>query len=203
MKTLQKTITAYSFNELDNTVRDDAKRNVLDRERLPDFFSEDLKMTLAETYGLHHLKTFYSLSSCQGDGLCLYGKITFSELFENEKFKKIAFKGLHHTQIKTIKDTLQKIDFIHNSRYYHAKTVNIESHECDPTDRQIAIIDCVIENVKTWYFSFCRDWERYGYDYFYEISDEDMGEVCEENEFLFTESGNLIDTNEYLEQTAS
>jgi len=199
MKILAKTITGYSYNELDEFVKTEAKSSVLNYDRLPEFFTEDLRSELFETFGLNHLKTYYSLSFCQGDGLCLYGNISFSELFENPKFKKIAFKGIHHKQVQSVFDVLQYIDFEHRGRYYHEKSVYIESEEYNPTERQSAVIKKVVENVKSWYFQFCREWEKRGYDYFYEISDEDMECVCAEHDNLFTEEGKLINRNVYLE----
>ncbi|MCL2312783.1 MAG: hypothetical protein FWC41_09925 [Firmicutes bacterium] len=199
MKTLVKMITAYSFNELEEYARDEAKKKILEYDRLPEFFSEDLTEILKADFGLHNLKTYYSLSYCQGDGLCLCGKITFDELFDNKNFKKIAFKGIHHKQIQSIYNVLHEIDFKHQSRYYYANSIDIESYEYNPTDKQMAIIDKVIKNVKTWYFSFCREWEKRGYEYFYEMSDDVMKETCWANDYLFTENGSLINQYEYSE----
>jgi hypothetical protein len=203
MKTLVKHITAYQFEELETKARENAKANYLLKEHLPDFFSEDLGYELQETYGLNHLKTCYSLSYCQGDGLCLCGQISRSELFDNDKFKKIAFAGIHYKQIQSVYDVLQGIDFEHRSRYCYAETVHIESR-CydDATGKQKEIIDRVIGNVKSWYLSFCKQWENQGYDYFYEISDEDMKERCNDADYFFTEDGKCIDEDEYKELTA-
>jgi hypothetical protein len=156
---------------------------------------------LKERFGLYNLKTCYSLSYCQGDGLCLYGQIEHPELFSNEKFRGIAFKGIHHRQIQSVYDELQQIDFIHRSRYCYAQTVSIESMEYSPTptDKQEAIIEKIIGNVKSWYFEFCREWENRGYDYFYELTDSDMQEICEEKEYFFTQDGQLIDMGLYSE----
>jgi len=203
MKKLVKEIIAYQYNELEEYAQGKAKENYLTEEHLPDFFAEDLVEELKEQFGLFNLKTYYSLSNCQGDGLCLYGKITYSELFENDKFKKIAFKGIHYKQIQSVKDELQGIDFEHHSRYYHANTVHIESHEYDyPTDKQAEIIEKITQNVKSWYFSFCKKWEKQGYDYFYEISDSDMAEICDNENYLFTKSGYFINQQEYTELIA-
>ena len=202
MKILTKTITAYSFNELDEFTREDAKTCILERERLLEFFTEDIKETLKSDFGLFHLNTYYSLSSCQGDGLCLYGKITFHELFDNVKFKQIAFKGIHHKQIQSVYDELQNIDFTHKSRYYHANSVSIEEDIYNPTDKQMSIIEKIVANVKSWYFTFCREWEKRGYVFFYEISDELTEIISVENDYLFTKKGKLINRNEYLELSA-
>ena len=199
MKKLIKEIIAYQYNELEEYAQEKAKEHYLAEEHLSDFFSEYLIESLREQFGLYNLKTFYSLAYCQGDGLCLYGRITHPELFDNDKFKKKVFKGIHYKQIQSVKDELQGIDFEHRSSYYHARTVRIESDECNPTDKQVEIIDRIINNVKSWYLSFCRKWEKQGYEYFYEISDDDMKEICNENDYLFTANGQFINQYECSE----
>lgn len=67
------------------------------------------------------------------------------------------------------------------------------------TEKQADIINTVIGNIKTWYFSFCHEWERRGYDYFYEISDEDMTDGCQFYEYWFTREGEILDMDEYNE----
>jgi hypothetical protein len=198
MKTLIKQIIAYQFDELEASAKEKAKADFLGRDRLPEFFSEDLRYRLQEQYGLEHLKSYYSLSGCQGDGLCLYGRINHSELFGNDRYKKIAFEGIHYKQIQSVYDVLQGIDFEHRSRYFHAKAVCIDSHYYDDaTDRQVEIIDRIVGNVKSWYFTFCKEWENRGYDYFYEISDEEMKEASEEFDYFYTEDGEFIEMDEY------
>jgi len=203
MKLLSKTIKGYTFSELYNkTSRDKAKSSVLEIENPPEFFSEDLREMLFEVYGLRNLRTYFSLSFSQGDGLCLHGKITFSELFENPKFKQIAFKGLHHRQVYSIYDQLYSIKFEHSGRYFYANSVSMKSAVHDPTEKQAAIIGKVVCNIKKWYFSFCSDWEKRGYTYFYDISDNDMECICSDSGYLFTEQGTIIDQKEYLELSA-
>ena len=200
MKKLIKEITAYHYTELEEYAQKKAKENYLAKEHLPEFFSEDLVEELKEEFGLFSLKTYYSLSYCQGDGLCLYGNITYSELFENEKFKKTAFKGIHYKQIQSIKDELHGIDFEHRSRYCYANTVHIESHySYNLIDKQLEVIEKITQNVKSWYFSFCKQWEKRGYDYFYEISDSDMADICDDEDYLFTKKGDFINQQEYTE----
>ena len=202
MKKLAKKNVAYRYDELERCAQEKAKTKYLAEERLPQFFSENLVEMLSGKFGLKNLKTYYSLGYCQGDGLCLYGKIEWTELFDNDKFKKIAFKGIHYKQIQSIENELQGIDFDYQSRYYCANSVDIQSREYDPTDKQMEVIDKIVENVKSWHFSFCKEWEKIGYDYFYEISDSDMQEICDANDYLFTKDGQLIDQDEYTELAA-
>jgi len=202
-----KTLIAYSFNELDKFARNDAKCSVRAYERLSDFFSNKIVQTLKDDFGLHHLKTFYSLLYCQDDGLYLCGQITASELFNNDKFKKIAFKGINHKQIiESISNELTGIDFTNTGNdCYNANTVSIESNqsrETEENEKQMVIIYKVVKNVEKWYFKFCKEWEKRGYKYFNEISDEDMNMICTSDNLMFTKEGFLINKDEYLELTA-
>lgn len=101
MKT--KTINVYEYEELSQK----AKEKVLNDFREHNdfyFLQEDLKELLKEKLQENKisfdesLKLYYSLSYCQGDGLCFIGD------FE--------FKGIN-------------IKIKHNSRYYYAKSTNI------------------------------------------------------------------------------
>jgi hypothetical protein len=199
MKTLVREIKAYQFNELSENAKDTAKQNYLTRNNTPEFFSEDLKMELSDKFGLSNLKTYFSLSYSQGDGLCLYGQISRSELFSNEKFKRIAFKNIHHKQIQSVYNVLERIDFIHRSRYCYANSVKIESQDDMQTEKQEDIINEIISNIKTWYSSFCNEWENRGYEYVYDISDEALTDGCQYRDYWFTHEGEILDMDEYNE----
>jgi hypothetical protein len=94
---------------------------------------------------------------------------------------------------------LKQIDFIHHGRYYYANSVKIENYDDIQTEKQENIINEIIGNIKTWYFSFCKEWENSGYEYFYEISDEAMTDGCQDNDYWFTHEGTILDMNEYNE----
>ena len=48
------------------------------------------------------------------------------------------------------------------------------------------------EKVKHWYFAECNNFEKDGYSYFYEISDSDLSEICDDNNYTFLADGNLF-----------
>lgn len=195
MKTFIKTIVGMQYNELSEDAKEKAKADYLEYGRFPQEFSMDLVENLKASYELHNLKTYYSLSYCQGDGLCLYGEISHSEIFNNN-FRKIALKGLKGRQITSVKENLYKIDFRHSGSYYYANSTDIEAQEnsYDITDKQYALLEKVVTNIREWYLEFCREWEDIGYDYFYEISNEEMEGVSEANDYYYDENGVLLDT---------
>jgi len=192
MINLEHKIVAYTFDELSSDAKEVAKGKILEIDRDPMIFSGDLIDFLECEYGLNNLKTYYSLSYCQGDGLCLYGNIYDNELFDNEKFSKIAFKGIHWKQKEGLRSVLSGITFTHHGRYYHERSVTIDSDSYNASDKQYVVIDKIVENIEKWYFEFCNEWKGIGYDYFYEITDEDASYFCNDNDILFHENGKKV-----------
>lgn len=203
MKTFTKTIIGYRYSELSEKAKEKAKEEYIEHDRAPGDFSMMLIEYLKGTYNLQNLDTYYSLSYSQGDGLCLYGEISYSEIFHNEMFRKIALKGLRGGQITSVKENLFKVNFKHSGRYYYANSTNIESEEnsYNITDKQYSLLEIVASNITDWYLSFCKEWEDIGYDFFYKVSDEEMEENSDANDYYYEEDGILLDISN-LKETA-
>ena len=200
MVTLVKKKDGFLFSELvDSNAISKAKREILHIVRCPEEFSEMLTMELKDIYGLTGLTPYYSISFCQGDGLCLTGKIRLDELFNNPLFSKIAFAGLYHKSVKMIHDYINDINFTHKcAQYYYPSSINISLdviYGDDFAKKHWAVVYKIEDNITKWYLEFCKSWEKNGYDYFYEIDDEEMSDVCELNEWFFDQYGNLISSD--------
>ena len=48
------------------------------------------------------------------------------------------------------------------------------------------------ELVRGIFNTLCRYYEKWGYEFFYEISEEDLEEVCEANDWEFFEDGTVF-----------
>ena len=90
MKTYQ--IITHSLNELSKDAQQNAIENIKNSKKLEseiefqyEIFSEDTKEYLKEL-NFNNIELYYSLSYCQGDGLCFIGDIYLSDLFKNENF---------------------------------------------------------------------------------------------------------------------
>lgn len=195
MKKYNQIVEAYNYSELSEEAKEVAKEKYISTCRDPYMFTEDLIEDLRATYGLFNLKTHYSLGYCQGDGLCLYGKIDDSEIFSNKLFKKIALKGLVGKQISSAEDAIAGVAFNHSGRYYYAKSTDIESidNHYNMTEKQQIIVDKVIENITNWYLEFCSEWKNIGYDFFYEVDEETMIDMSQANQWVYDENGNITD----------
>jgi hypothetical protein len=172
----QKLINVYEFEEL----KDNIKEKVIDRFRNKNdyyFLKENLEESLKELLEQHNIKfedfnLFYSLSYCQGDGLCFIG--TFN-------FKGFRFFVTHH------------------SRYYHKHSTDIEMQEDYEEDDELKnLINSKVKEAtegefKGIYYKICGELEKEGYDFIeYEDSEENIKEIINLNEYTFMENGELI-----------
>ena len=135
--------------------------------------------------------------------MCLYGEITSDEIFENDNFKKIALSGLVGGHIASAKNALYKITFKHRGRYYHKNSITIDFEEdhLDVTDKQVDLMNKIVKNIEEWHSSFCDEWERKGYAFFYEFDDEEVAEHYSEIGCMFDIRGNVVDIED-LEEVA-
>jgi hypothetical protein len=104
MRTIETKV--YSFSELSNEAKEKAIEKYYENENYP-FLSDDLtescKEYLKENNCIYRdIKLYYSLSNCQGDGLCFIGEI--------EKDGKL-------------------LKLTHNWRYYYASSVDMEFYD--------------------------------------------------------------------------
>lgn len=187
MRTETLEIKIYKFNELSDEAKEVVKQWWL-RSLDADDFKNDCLEILASEYGVTTLDISFDLGYCQGDGLCMYGEIPTYKI--DEKIWKIFTKGLNKRQKEIAGDDISKIIFRKvNHHYAHANTVRIEIEDNYDNPKHENILTKVEENVKAWYFKECATFEKSGYDYFYEISEEDLNEICEANEYEFLENG--------------
>lgn len=205
--TIEKNI--YDYDELNDDAKQTAKNWYLENCRLPEYFSEDVMHDLEVLFGKNHLDVEYSLSYSQGDGLNIYGMIEPNAIFdclENhnggtmfEKYENV----LTDSEKQTILAYVEYCGMVklpkNPSRYSYcvahmtdvAKAWQTEL-EFDGVEEKYIGVDTLkkFEQLVIGMFTdLCMYYEKRGYDYFYDISDEEMSETCEANGWCFTEDG--------------
>lgn len=205
--TIEKNI--YKYNELSDGAKENAKNWYLENCRWNYDFSDDIKLDLENLFGKNNLDVEYSLSYSQGDGLNIYGMIDPKAIFdclENhnggtmfDKYENV----LTDAEKQTILDYAEycgMIEMPKNPTLYNycvADSTDIVSEwEWDLECAGIENIDHDTLNkfeslVIDMFTELCKTYEEWGYDFFYEISDEEMSETCDANEWEFTEDGEL------------
>ena len=196
MRTITKEVKIYSYSELDERAREKVKNDYM--ENLDSsIFTEQVIEDLREK-GLENLRPLYSLSYCQGDGLCLYGSIDFKEI--TNELKNIFYQDFKLSDYKVLKDLKKysQISFNHSGRYYHKYSVNIDiyidgnlSPKSYENHRKVA--DKLLANIKEWYLNLCDEYEKQGYDFFYGIEGDELQEYCDAMGYEFLQDGTLFD----------
>lgn len=209
MKTVAVEYNVYKYNELTDEAKEKVKQWYLDGQE-PFIFTEDCKMDLENLFGKNDLDVQYSLCSCQGDGFNIYGKIYAENIFKclennNGGTKLAEFEDmLTEKEKKTILHYAEEcgaIELPMNNRYCYSLADYIDI--ADDWEYQLENY-CGYENINTEvlkkfeklvreiFGKLCRSYEKYGYQYFYEISEEDLEEMCESNGYEFLEDGTVF-----------
>ena len=196
-KTITRAYTVYEYKELNAEAREKVREWYLKGQEaciFTDMCVENLKSMFPNS----ELDVEYSLNYCQGDGFNIYGTIYLDEVLE-----KIADKF-----------TAKELKFFEWAFNRYGSTFKMEAnrHYCycicsgndfsedilsDMEDDQIrgiptATLEKFSKLVGEYLDGLCGDFEKEGYSYFYEISDEDLREVCEDNDWTFTEDGEFF-----------
>lgn len=196
-KTITRAYEVYEYKELCEAAKEKVKQWYLEGQEAC-IFTDMCKEDLRNLFPNSELEVEYSLSYCQGDGFNIYGKIYLDEVLE-----KIA----EHFTAKELKF----FEWAFN-RYGSAYRMEANRHYCycicsrndfaedilsDMEYEQMrgiptATLEKFSKLVGEYLDSLCGDFEKSGYAYFYEVSDEDLREACEANEWTFTADGEFF-----------
>ncbi len=208
MRTATVEYNVYKYNELSENAKAKVKEWYLEGQE-PYVFTEDCKMDLYNLFGKNNLDVQYSLASCQGDGFNIYGKISAEKIFDCLE---------HHnggTQLKKFEDVLTKeekeivleyaeecgeIELAMNRHYSYSLADYIDIAEewtwrleyADYTEINEEALMKFERLVRGIFKELCRSYEKNGYEYFYEISEEDLEDMCEVNGWEFLEDGTIF-----------
>lgn len=209
MKTVSVEYDVYSYNELSDDAKEKAKAWYLEG-REPFFFTEDCKQDLENLFGKHDLDVQYSLGYCQGDGFNIYGKIDAESIF---KCLEAHNGGVQLEKFEGVMTDKEKKTVLHYAEQCGAIELPRNNHYCYCIADYIDIAEewaYILENyfgyrainmetlkkfeamVREIFETLCKDYEKQGYEYFYEIEDADMEDICEANGYEFLEDGTIF-----------
>ena len=209
MKTVIKMFPIFSFEELSSEAREKAKQNFLNTELRNWDFQDMVKNQIIVDFPHSDLKIQYSLSYCQGDGVNLYGKLSYLDMLEKIKdnFTEKEMKTLNFCFLTFYgwtpygKFASEDFRFILevNHRYSYCKS-NKGLFKDDVVDemeyeymRNIPydLLDKFASLANSFIHKYCSDIEESGYKYLYEIPDKEMEEISYFNDWMYLEDGTL------------
>lgn len=203
MKTITITENLYEFKELPAKVKENLKHWFLGRFRDTDEFT--LKAhDILELIGFYDVDITYSLSYCQGDGFSFTGKLDTDNVIKLLKANNTMISDASFALFKEYEGYIDIKRCNHN--YSHYRTVNVmalcarydDYDETDPTLEKIC--EDIEEEFLSVYKTICYKLEREGYNYFYEITEEEMEDLADANDYWFSIDGELYneDTHRFI-----
>ena len=190
MRTVTIIKNVYTFKELSEKAKEKVRQDYLSDEFRTEIFSEDCMYKINELFPNSDLKIQFSLCGCQGDGFNIYGKISLTDLLENlkDKFSSEELKILEQNFMES------GIDFytmVENHYYYYCMSAYHEFTE--EVERELGyhspLFDKFDKEARLYIGKLCRDFEDTGYNFFYHVSDEEIEDWANANEYEFTEDG--------------
>lgn len=209
MRTVTKTYNVYKYNELSEEAKEKVKQWYLDDDFRPQVFENSCMDALNTLFPNSDLKVQFSLSSCQGDGFNIYGKLDLSDVFYA---CNVAHNVAHNTldefenymtehEQKTIKAYMetcgQHVTLPYNNYYYYCMADRldfaedwIEELKYDRYKNiQVDTIRKMEKLVIEIFSTLSKNYEKAGYKFFYEVDDEELEDACENNNWEFLEDG--------------
>ena len=192
----------YSYSELSDKAKEKVKQWYLHDLNIRDeIFHDDIKQYLYEEFQRSDLEVCYSLSSCQGDGLNIYGKLKLYDFVE----KWTATAKEKRTINIYINNSLRDYTFEINNRYcYSCKFIDKKyindtiSEFIDELQYQCfknintPLIEQFFNDLIDYFEKLDKTLENDGYNYLCDVNDEELSEFCEINDYYFTEGGEFL-----------
>lgn len=199
----------YNYGELTDKAKEKVKQWYLNGQE-PFIFTEDCEEDLYNLFGGNELSVQYSLGYCQGDGFNIYGKINAKNIFKCLENNNGGIQLKKYENILTDKEKkiilnyqseCDNIELPINNRYCYciAEYADIAenweyqlknySGYTNINKEVLKKFESMVHGIFT---TLCNGYEKQGYEYFYEIDEEDLEEWCEANEYEFLEDGTVF-----------
>lgn len=201
MRIAVKETPVYHFTELSEKAKEVARIWYLDDPNRTNIFSDDCQNWYDLNFPNSSLKPSYELRYCQGDGYNTKGELRMSDVIDKLDFSEKEKRTLHFyfdnlwntytfqtnrnygysckfIDKKFIEDTVEEC-VEEMVEQYHWKNINK------------SLIEDFYEKTFDYFENMDKEFEKSGYKYFYEADDDEIAEVCEENNWEFTENGDF------------
>lgn len=205
MKTITQTYKIYNYDELTETAKNNVKEWYLNNESRNEDFYYIIKDELKYLFD-SNLKIQYSLSSCQGDGVNIYGDISAESIknyVENLSEENTLKKTMNEKEWRRILHYGQECGSItlpENRRYCYCIADEIDvlndwfyqlENYANYSNINIKTLEKFENLVRDIFSTLCEKFEDMGYDFLYEISDGELSEICDCNDWEFFENGDF------------
>lgn len=211
-----KHVKVYSFSELSEEAKEEAKRWYLNDETRCEDLTLDFESDIGCVFPNSDLNVQWALNSCQGDGVNIYGSVNLDDISTlpgSGRAPEFDWSQgyLSEKEIRTIRSYMaaykDSVDIPMNKSYAYciadridlAEDFRYELEDMGFRDIKIEVLEKAEKLVKQIFHQLCMQFEKAGYKHLYEISDEEMEENCNANEYYFYEDGSWFNEDKITE----
>lgn len=211
-----KHVKVYSFSELSEEAKEEAKRWYLNDETHCEDLTLDFESDIGCVFPNSDLNVQWALNSCQGDGVNIYGSVNLDDILTlpgSGRAPEFDWSQgyLSEKEIRTIRSYMaaykDSVDIPMNKSYAYciadridlAEDFRYELEDMGFRDIKIEVLEKAEKLVKQIFHQLCMQFEKAGYKHLYEISDEEMEENCNANEYYFYEDGSWFNEDKITE----
>ena len=202
MRKLITTTTVYRYCELSEEAKDRAKREYLEFDRTPEDFQHLLKEDLDARFERSPLSVNFDFSYCQGSGLNIKGSLEFSDILQIEeicnKFTEkenralyFYFEGCYIKPYELYENVSYPYSCERADRPYLASHIMYELEENNISNINTDLVERVSDAILDYMEKLEKSFYDWGMKYFYEVSDEEMEEISNENGWEYLENGKI------------
>lgn len=198
MRSIIETTILYNFDELSSESKEKAKQNITEVYRDGNGYMEIVNEEINRLFPNSALKVQYSLNSCQGDGVNIYGRLNVYDMLNYLKENTYVNEN-EQRLMDQMKGSAEYIGLPYNSRYSYCVVSQAaiaddlefylqESENILMTEQRLRNME---ERIVYLLESLCGYFERIGYNWFCELDDDELKEIIETNEIEFFQDGRL------------
>ena len=189
----------FTLDELSETAKNAVKEDYLEVFRQDGSLTNIYMEKLSELFPNSDLKIQYSLSSCQGDGVNIYGTLHLKDMLT--RLEKVLSNGCIGLLNEAFTDIITDVELPENRPYSYCicDKVDFYSTIMDALEdacysSMIAIDDfvkCFDRLAKNNLYDLCAKMEKQGYDYLYEVDMDEIKDAAKMRDWMFLEDGQL------------
>ena len=193
--TIEKTV--YRFEELSDAAKERAKEWYLSDDFRAECLHDSILYDAKNEFPESDIKCQFSLASCQGDGVNIYGSFYLPAILENvrEAFTEKEYKRLIYYMTSTGTETVTTAPnnhYCYDDSFSICFTEDIENDCENLRDYDGETVARFNDAIREAVSAFCSKWKEYGYKYLYEIDEDEMRDICDANGYEFTEDGMIF-----------
>lgn len=192
--------TVYNYCELSDAAKDTVKASYLESARTPKELEDMLRYELGDRFERSLLSVNGDFSCCQGSGVNIEGSLEFSDILQIEeicnKFTEkenralyFYFEGCYIKPYEFYENREYSYSCKHIDRQYLAPHIMYELEENHVSNINTDLVERVSDAILDYMENLEKDFYDWGMGYFYEISDEEMEEISNENGWEYLEYG--------------